>query len=57
MFWLGAYIVLAFLWACYSVRKQIMCFGWYCWWRIILVAVCGFVFCPLCMVVAIIRGV
>ena len=52
---LHALVGLSFLWACYAVRRQIKLHG-RSWWRVPLVAVVNFVACPLCIVIATVRG-
>jgi len=50
-----AYFGLSFLWACYAVRRQIKLHGW-SYWRVPIVAVVNLTACPLCIVIATVRG-
>jgi hypothetical protein len=49
------FLLCAFLWGAYAIRRQIRLYGW-SWWRVPLVAAVNTALWPLCMVIAIIRG-
>lgn len=47
--------LLAFLWACFAVRKQEQLYGGSIE-KYILVFILNFVFCPVAMIIAIVKG-
>jgi hypothetical protein len=49
------YLIFSFLWAAYAVRHNIEMFGFSCG-KVILAAVFNFVFCPIAILFAIVRG-
>jgi hypothetical protein len=48
-------ILLMFLWACYAIRRQEQLYGGTVG-KYTLVFVLNFIFCPVCMLIAIVKG-
>jgi len=53
------FLFLCLLWSIYTARRQLKIHGWsnsLARSRVILISLINFVFCPFCMILAIVRG-
>jgi hypothetical protein len=53
------FLFLCLLWGIYAARRQLKIHGWSSGWarsRVIVISLINFVFCPFCMILAIVRG-